>query len=249
MSLAQADTLGKFMLRRENVYIVGDKARFANRQAAGERLAYFVSEHVREQKLENVVVLGLPKGGIVVAAPIAQTLGVPLDFVITRKLLSPHQTQLAIGAVTERGRAFLNKPIIEALSIGEEYIQKEIEHEQEEIKRFTAAYRSVMPATELTGKTVIVADDNVITGSTMFATLRGLWAERPNHIILALPVAPRDTLMSLGDFADYCIALRAPAESFTSMKDYFEEFPEVTDKDVTQILQTHLTQMVGHSSN
>lgn len=229
------------MLQRENVRIVGHHERFANRHATGQLLAPHVAQYIQQHQFSEIVVLGLPKGGIVVAAPIAQALGVPLDFVVTRKLLAPHQPQLAIGAITDPGRAFLNKPVIDALSISEAYIQEEIEREKQAIATATAAYRSVLPSTSLAGKTIIVADDNVVTGSTMFATLRGLWAERPNNIILALPIAPRDTLMALGDFADYAIALQAPARSFTHMQDYYEEFAEVTEQDVVNILHQFVT--------
>ncbi|MDA0242793.1 MAG: phosphoribosyltransferase family protein [Chloroflexi bacterium] len=228
---------------RPNVHIINHAGRFASRRVAGEILATHVAAHVRAHNLENIVVLGLPKGGIVVAAPIAHALGVPLDFVVTRKLFAPHQPQLAIGAITDPGRAFLNKPVIDALGITDAYIEEEIEREKQEIQMATAAYRSVLPSTSLVGKTVIVADDNVITGSTMFATLRGLWAERPNNIVLAIPIAPRDTLISLSEFADSMIALQAPANSFSSMVDYYDEYEPVTDQDVMAILHQFVAEM------
>jgi putative phosphoribosyl transferase len=231
------------MLQRENVRIVGYDGRFPSRHAAGEALATAVSTYLQSHTFGEIVVLGLPRGGIVVAAPIAQALGVPLDFVVTRKLLAPNQPQLAIGAITDPGRAFLNKPVIEALGISEVYIQEEIEREKGEIRMATAAYRSVLPSTSLVGKTVIVADDNVVTGSTMFATLRGLWAERPNNIILAIPIAPRDTLMALGDFADYVITLQAPTRSFSSMVDYYDAYDTVHEQDVVNILQQFVAEM------
>ena len=230
------------MLQRENVRIVGYDGRFPSRHCAGESLAVAVASYLQNQPTAEVVVLGLPRGGIVVAAPIARALGVPLDFVVTRKLLAPNQPQLAIGAITDPGRAFLNKPVIEAMGISEAHIRQEIEHAKGEIRTATAAYRSVLPSTSLVGKTVIVADDNVVTGSTMFATLRGLWAERPNNIILAIPIAPRDTLMALGDFADYVITLQAPARSFTSMVDYYDEYHPVTDDDVVAILHQFVSE-------
>lgn len=227
------------MLQRENVLIVGEKERFADRHAAGYMLAPYVADQIAHYHVppEEVVVFGLPRGGMAVAAPIAEALGKPLDFVVTRKLHAPHQRNLVIGAVTERGRAFLNKPVIDALRIPDSFVQEEITREQYAINNSVAAYRQILPASELAGKTVIVADDNVITGSTMFATLRGLWAERPNRIILALPVAPRETLMALGDFADFIIALRAPTGTFNSMKDYFESYDELTEQDVRGMLQ------------
>jgi putative phosphoribosyl transferase len=231
------------MLQRENVRIVGYDGRFPSRHAAGEALATAVATYLQSHTFGEIVVLGLPRGGIVVAAPIAQALGVPLDFVVTRKLLAPNQPQLAIGAITDPGRAFLNKPVIEALGISEVYIQEEIEREKGEIRMATAAYRSVLPSTSLVGKTVIVADDNVVTGSTMFATLRGLWAERPNNIILAIPIAPRDTLMALGDSADYVITLQAPTRSFSSMVDYYDTYDTVHEQDVVNILQQFVAEM------
>ncbi len=227
------------MLQRENVSIIGEKERFINRQAAGEMLAPYVVKQLRRYNAtpDETVVLGLPRGGMAVAAPIAEELGRPLDFVVTRKLYAPQQRNLVIGAVTERGRAFLNKPVIDALSISDTFVQDEIAREQYALNNSVAAYRRIFPASDLAGKTIIVADDNVITGSTMFATLRGLWAERPHRIILALPVAPREPLMALGEFADYIIALRAPTGTFNSMRDYFEEYNELTEQDVREMLQ------------
>lgn len=229
------------MLQRENVLIVGDKQRFANRQAAGALLAPHVKNRLCDVDMTDVVVLGLPRGGMVVAAPIAHELGVRLDFVITRRLLAPNQPALAIGAVTERGRVFLNKPVIDALGVTQSYIDAAIEAEQQEIQASTAVYRSIVPPVDLAGKVVVLVDDNVVTGSTMFATLRGLWAERPNRIILAIPIAPRDTLMALGDFADCIIALRAPADSFTKMDDYYDEFGQTTEEEVVNLFQAFET--------
>jgi putative phosphoribosyl transferase len=227
------------MLKRENVQIIGEKERFADRQTAGQLLVPYVQQKLAEYETlpDEVVVLGLPRGGMAVAAPIAEALGHQLDFVVTRKLHAPHQRNLVIGALTERGRAFLNKPVIDALSISDMFVQEEIAREQMALNSSVAAYRRIVPASDLAGKTVVVADDNVITGSTMFATLRGLWAERPQRIILALPVAPRDTLMALGDFADFIIALRAPMGTFSSMRDYFEAYEELTEEDVQAMLQ------------
>ncbi len=236
----------KTMLRRENVLITGYQNLFHDRGAAGQALVGPVKNFLMERSWldEDVVVLGLPRGGVLVAAPLAERLGRPFDFVVTRKLRSPRQQDLVIGAVTERGRVFLNRPVIDALGISEELIQTEIEKEQLEIKSSVASYRSVLAATDLAGKTVIVADDNVITGSTMFATLRGLWAERPRNIVLAVPVAPRDTIMALSEFADYVIALKAPANGFTCMKDYYEIYSEVTEVDVLRTLKESVRQPV-----
>lgn len=228
------------MLQRENVMIVGETQPFADRYTAGMSLTSHVADYIAQQTFADIVVLGLPKGGMAVAAPIAEGINRPLDFVITRKLVAPHQPQLVIGAVTERGRAFLNKPVIDALGVSDEYIQNSIKEVRLEIEASTAAYRCIVPAVNLVGKTVIVADDNVITGSTMFATLRGLWAERPKNIILAIPVAPRETLMALGDFADHVIALQAPRGSFTCMADYYEAYDTVTEEDVIELLKDYV---------
>lgn len=230
------------MLRRENVLITGYSDPFKDRLSAGRGLVDPVRNclHKKGWLNDGIVVLGLPRGGVMVAAPVAEELEVPLDFVVTRKLRSQNQNDLVIGAVTERGRVFLNKPVIDALSISNETIQAEIDLEKEEIRRSVAAYRSVLPANDLAGKTVVIVDDNVVTGSTMFATLRGVWAERPNNIVLAVPVAPRGTIMALSEFADYVIALKAPADNFTSMKDYYTRYNPLEEEDVVSVLKTYV---------
>jgi putative phosphoribosyl transferase len=228
------------MLRRENVLITNYSEPFDGRTSAGYALVDAIQSCLQKKDLvnEDLVVLGVPRGGIMVAAPVAEKLSLPLDFVVTRKLRIQNHDDLVIGAVTERGRVFLNKPVIDALDISSELIQQEINREKEEIHLSVAAYRSVLPANELAGKTIIIVDDNVITGSTMFATLRGLWAERPNNIILAVPIAPRNTIMALSEFADFVVALKAPAENFTCMGDYYLNYDEVQENDVVSVLKS-----------
>lgn len=226
------------MLRRENVLITGYPDMFEDRESAGRALVKPIRTCLQKKGWADnqIIVLGLPRGGVMVAAPVADALQVPLDLIVTRKLRSQNRKDLVIGAVTERGRVFLNKPVINALAISNEAIQAEINVEKEEINKSVAAYRHVLPANELAGKTIVIVDDNVITGSTMFATLRGVWAERPANIVLAVPVAPRNTIMALSEFADYVIALKAPTENFTGMGDYFDSYEPVEEEKVVAVL-------------
>lgn len=227
------------MLRRENVLITGYPETFEDRESAGLALVKPIRTILQKKGWfdEQIIVLGLPRGGVMVAAPVADALQVPLDLIVTRKLRSQNRKDLVIGAVTERGRVFLNKPVINALAISKEAIDEEINREKKEINSSVASYRTVLPANDLAGKTIVIVDDNVITGSTMFATLRGVWAERPANIVLAVPVAPRETIMALSEFADYVVALKAPTENFTTMGAYYDRYEQVEEEDVVAVIK------------
>ena len=230
------------MIRRENIHITGTTEIFPDRATAGKRLTHHIQSLLNTSEephtSSNTVVLGVPRGGVIVAAEVAQALNLPLDLVVTRKLRAPNQENLVIGAVTERGKVFLNKPVVDALAISDELVQSEINHEHQLIQEAVSAYRTVLPATKLANKTIILIDDNVMTGATMFATLRGLWAERPQQIILAVPVGPNETLSVLSNFADHIITLKALPGPFGHMSDHYDDTSGAEKEDVLALLQT-----------
>lgn len=229
------------MRYRNNVFICNRPIPFENRVTVGQALGDVVAQHVENKGIEEPVVLGLPRGGMVVAAQVSERLLAPMNFMVTRKLHAPFRRDLVIGAVTESGRSFLNKPVIDALNVSDEYIQSEIAREQSEIQASTAAYRSILPALDIHGRNVILVDDNVITGSTMFASLRALWAEHPKNVIVAAPVASRDVLLALSEFADNVLALHATSKPIENMEHFYEEFGTVTDDQVIDLLHSLVT--------
>lgn len=211
---------------------------FEDRIHAGDLLApKLVDLLERKPELSNAVVMGVPRGGVVVAAQVARQLNLPLDIMVTGKVLAPGQSDIVIGAVTERGRVFINRPLVTALGLADDVVQAEVARVKEEIQSTAADYRTAIPRSTLSDKTVIIIDDNVVTGATMFATLRGLWAERPTSIVLALPVAPASTLAALADFADEVIALYAPSSLEGGIEAYYSNIENVTKDKVFEILQ------------
>ncbi|MFK7805860.1 MAG: phosphoribosyltransferase [Anaerolineae bacterium] len=226
-------------LPKQNLSVDQSTLTFENRIHAGDLLAPLLAELIeRKPELSHGIVVGVPRGGVVVAAQVARQLQMPLDIMVTGKILAPGRNDIVIGAVTERGRVFINRPLVTALSLDETTIQTEVESVKASIKATAADYRSIVPHSKLSEKTVIIIDDNVVTGATMFATLRGLWAERPASIVLALPVAPASTLAALADFADEVIALQAPESLDCGIEAYYSDAKDVSKERVLSILQS-----------
>ncbi len=163
---------------------------FRDREEAGKLLANELSQY-RGQK---AVVLGIPRGGVVVAREIAGALDAELDIVLARKLRTPGNEELAMGSVAEDGKLFLNEEVVQQLGVGEAYIQKEKARQLAEIKRRTELIRRVRPRIPLNGRIVIVADDGVATGATTQAALWAVRLEQPEKLIAAVPVGPENTI-------------------------------------------------------
>src|SRR5437870_4859195 len=165
---------------------------FRDRQDAGRRLAQRL-EHLKPQ---HPIVLGLPRGGVVVAAEVARALDAPLDVLIVRKLGAPHQPELAIGAVTdgEQPQTVLNRDLIDALAVSQDYLQREIDEQLEEIRRRQEYYRHGRAAVPIANHAVIVIDDGIATGATVRAGLTALRQMHPVYLVLAVPVAPPETI-------------------------------------------------------
>ena len=225
-------------LLKDNISVHQIDTKFANRTQAGDLLVPLIENLLdRKPELSYGVVVGVPRGGVVVASQVAQKLNLPMDIMVTGKILAPGRDDIVIGAVTELGRVFVNRPLVEALGLNDADVKQEVERVKAEIATTACDYRQIIPHSDFSEKTVFIIDDNVVTGATMFATLRGLWAERPASIVVALPVAPASTLAALADFADEVIALQAPESLEGGIDSFYSDLEDVTKEKVIKILQ------------
>jgi len=208
----------------------GRGARFADREDAGVRLA----ESLADLAGEDVVVLGIPRGGVEVAAVVARALGAPLDVVIPRKLGAPGNPELGLGAVAEDVEV-LDERLIRLLKVKEGYLRQEVAAQQEEIRRRAAAYRQDRPPVPLEGRIAVVIDDGVATGGTAVAALRWARARGASKVILAVPVAPAEAVARLEREADEVRVLATP-EPFYAVGQWYESFDQVSDDRVVELL-------------
>lgn len=203
---------------------------FADRIEAGARLAEAL-EHLAG---EDVVVLGVPRGGVEVAAEVARARGWPLDIVIPRKIGAPFNPELGLGAIAP-GVRVLDERMIRTLNVSPDYLEEEISAQEEEIHRRTEAYRGGRPPVDVRGKVAVVVDDGVATGGTAAAALRWARASRASRVVLAVPVAPADAVRRLSSEADDIYVLAQP-EPFYAVGQWYREFPQVEDERVIELL-------------
>ena len=213
--------------------IVGKITPFLDRHEAGR----FLAQALRAQAGGDLLVLGIPRGGVVVGAAVARELAAELDVVIARKLSAPGNPELAIGAVIEGGETYLNRGLISALGADEKYVADETARQLERIRQRAEAYRAVRKIAPREGRTVVVVDDGVATGATMIATLDGLRAAKPARLWCGIPVGPQETLEELEELADEVVCLAAP-EYFQAVGQFYERFDQVEDDEVIRILRT-----------
>jgi len=205
---------------------------FRDRADAARRLA----AELKPLDLRNPLVLGIPRGGVVTAAALARELDAEADVVLARKLRHPHQPELAIGALSEDGEVHINKDIERMGGIDEEYLEQERQERFAELKHRREMFRSIRPAAKIEGRTVIVTDDGIATGSTMLAALATVRAKRPHELILAVPVAPPSSLQRLQDYCDRVVCPLAP-ESFMAIGQFYENFDQVEDEQACEVLR------------
>lgn len=205
---------------------------FRDRVEAGKLLGKALAEF----KNRNALVLGIPRGGIIIADQIARLLDAELDILLSRKIGAPGNPELAIGAISEGGNIFLNERVVSAVGADEYYIQKEKERQLSEIKSRIERYRKIRPKVALKGRQVIVTDDGVATGATMLACLWASRKEKPEKLIAALPVGPQEALEDLADSCDEVIALKAPAY-FGALSQFYLNFEQTSDSEVADILK------------
>ena len=206
---------------------------FKNRSEAGKLLA----QELLRYRDEHPVVLGLPRGGVEVAYEIAKELGAPLDIIVARKLGAPRQPELAIGAVVDGDHptAVLNQDVIEAFGVSRGYLDAVVAQELAEIGRRQRAYRGGESGAALEGATVILVDDGIATGASVKAAIRGLRRKSIRRLILAVPVASRESAQELRREVDELVCLSLP-EDFVAVGAHYEDFGQTEDETVIELL-------------
>lgn len=199
-----------------------------NRVQAGRALGAALAAY---RGRRDILVLALPRGGVPVACEVADALGAEVDLLIVRKLGTPGQEELAMGAIASGGVRVLNRDVIEPLRIPEHVIAEAERRELREIERREAAYRGQRPRPAVAGQCVILVDDGVATGATMRAGIAALRQAKPSRIVVAVPVAPPDTVELLQGEADEVVCLAMP-EPFRAIGCWYVEFPQLTDEEV-----------------
>ncbi|CAN7204748.1 phosphoribosyltransferase [Bradyrhizobium sp. LjRoot220] len=214
---------------------------FADRREAGRRLVPLLIKF----KDQKPVVLALPRGGAPVAFEVAQALNAPLDVVLVRKIGAPGHEELGLGAVVDGAHAqvVLNDEIVRAVQPGNAYLKAETSRQLAEIERRRHLYRGDEPPLDIAGRTAIVVDDGIATGGTVKAVLKALAKAKPSRLILAVPVAPSDSLAELRSEADEIICLTTP-DPFYAVGMHYREFGQTSDQEVIELL--HRSKSSGH---
>lgn len=204
---------------------------FRNREDAARRLA----RKLKGRVLHDPLVLAIPRGGVVTGAVLAQELGAELDVVLSRKLRAPSHPEFAIGAISETGATYLNPDVQDRFDLSD-YLAEERRHQMAEIARRKKLFRGVRPAAPITGRSVIVTDDGIATGSTMIAALGVVKAQAPHELIVAVPVASPERLAEVGRWCDDVVCLLSTAD-FWAIGQFYEDFTQVEDDEVVAILR------------
>ncbi len=205
---------------------------FHNRADAGRQLAQRLTEYAGRA---DVLVLALPRGGVPVAAEIAAALDAPLDVFLVRKIGVPSQPELAMGAIAEGGVTVLSEALISSLGIPASLVEQVAARERLELDRRSQVFRGARQAPVVTGRTVILVDDGMATGATMEAAAIALRERGPARIVVAVPVGAREACARLAQVADDLVALAIP-ESFQAVGQWYDDFAQTSDEEVTEIL-------------
>jgi putative phosphoribosyl transferase len=205
---------------------------FLDRADAGRKLATELSAYANRS---DVLVLGIPRGGVVVACEIAKALHVPLDVFVSRKLGVPGQEELAFGAVSSGGVRILDQEIVGALAISEKQIEACSQEAREELERRERLYRGGRPPLAVEGCTIILADDGIATGSSMRAAIQALRQLKPARLVVAVPVAPQATCSRLKRDVDELVCVQTP-KYFYAIGQFYEDFSQVDDEEVSALL-------------
>ncbi len=211
---------------------------FEDRVSAGQTLAKALAHYAGK----DAVVLGILRGGVIVAAELSRALSAGLDIVLTRKLGAPGNPELAIGAVSEDGTVIVEQSTAAYVGATPAYIEQVRQQELAEIHRRAVVFRQVKPRLPLRGKIVIVADDGIATGATMQASLMSARHEQPEKLVAAVPVGPEDSLQRLAQYCDEFICYRCPPY-FDAVGRFYRQFNQTTDEEVRDILQQFQEQM------
>ncbi|MFF8032030.1 phosphoribosyltransferase [Streptomyces sp. NPDC016626] len=209
---------------------------FRDRRQAGRALAARLRERRDEGALPDPLVLGLPRGGVAVAAEVARALDAPLDVLVVRKVGAPFQEEFGVGAMAGDGVPVFDEATLRRLGLGEADLAPVVERERTELRRREQLYRQGRDAPEVRGRTVVVVDDGLATGSTARAALRALRSRAPGRLVLAAPVCSPEGAALMRSEADEVVCLHEPA-AFMAVGQWYEEFDQLTDEDVLEALR------------
>ena len=215
-------------MESNNSYVI-----FKDRVDAAKRLA----KKLEWIKKEDPILLAIPRGGVVTGDVIASELGAKLDIVVSRKIGAPHNPELAIGAVTHDGSYFPNVDITMMLNVPQKYIDSEISVQIKEIERRLMKFRGTKEY-HLEGRTVVLVDDGIATGATMFVAIQWVKKQKPKQIIVAIPVGPKDTIEKINEVVDKVVVLQSPLY-FNAVGEFYREFDQVEDYQVQEIMSKH----------
>jgi predicted phosphoribosyltransferase len=246
--LIVAGVLGVFAII--NFAILKLQLKFKDRESAGNMLAEILKSRLKKNTIQrdvvdkkerqkDIIVLGIARGGIIIADVIARKLSADFDIVIARRVRDPENREQAIGAVMGDGNTiYINPKRVNELQISKEYIEKETSEQIEEVERKTEMYRKAGRKYKITSRIVILVDDGAATGATIIAASRWVRKQEPKHLIIALPVAPRQTVNLLKKEADAIEVITSPSLShFRFVEQFYQNFDPVTDEQVIEILQ------------
>jgi predicted phosphoribosyltransferase len=202
---------------------------FSDRREAGRKLGEALGSR------PGALILGIPRGGVIVAGEVANVTGGEHDVMVTRKLGAPVNRELGLGAVAPDGTTVLDERLLRALGVSEQYLAKEVARQVEEIHRRLEMYRSGKPPLVVDGRAVVVVDDGIATGGTAEVALRSLKKQNASKVTLAVPVAPSDALVRLGEVADEVVCVSTPSP-FAAVGQWYRVFDQVSDAEVLEAL-------------
>lgn len=208
-------------------------AAFTDRREAGQELAQALSEYAGR---DDVVVLGLPRGGVPVAFEVARALEVPLDVFVVRKLGAPQNPELAMGAIASGGVRVMNEDVVGRMGVSDETIERVADKELGKLEKREEIYRGARPGVELGGKTVLLVDDGLATGATMRAAVSALREREPEKIVVAVPTAPAETCADFEDEADEVVCLTTP-RPFFGVGGAYDVFSQTSNEKVRELLE------------
>jgi len=206
---------------------------FKDRKEAGKEL----SRALVEYRGRNVVVLGMPRGGVVVAREVADALDWPLDIVVTRKIGAPGEPEFALGAVTQEGDVIVDRRAVESVGATAEYVQEEANRKKSEVKERMKSLRGEMAYPNLEGRIVIIVDDGMATGNSMRAAVQSVMKRGPKEVIVAVPVAPKEAVAELSMEGTRVVCLEQPS-FFFAIGEFYKDFVQVEDSEVRELLES-----------
>jgi len=218
---------------------------FVDRADAGRVLARVLAEYATRK---DVIVLALPRGGVPVAFEVARALNSPLDVFVVRKLGAPGQQELAMGAIASGDVVVINDEVVKALKISRAAIATAVEHERQELARREVMYRGNRPPLDVEGRTVILIDDGLATGSTMRAAIAALRSKNPARIVVAVPIGAASTCSELRSIADDCVCAITPAH-FRAVGLWYDDFGQTDDAEVCDMLSRSVAEFAPWGEN